>query len=122
MRKVLCIDDTPIVLKTLSIFLQGQYDVTTCDNSQKGLELALTGDFPVVITDIRMPGLTGLEITEKIEEADTHCLIILLTSHAMDSYAEESAKNQKIFQYCLKPVKNQHLVHTIEQAFEAIGE
>jgi two-component system response regulator YesN len=120
MRKILCIDDTPIVLKTLSIFLQGQYDVTTCDNSKEGLEKALTGEFPVVITDIRMPGLSGLEISEQIEKADVPCLIILLTSHAMDSYAEESAKNKKIFQYCLKPVKKQHLIHTIEQAFAEV--
>jgi YesN/AraC family two-component response regulator len=121
MRKVLCIDDTPIVLKTLRIFLQGQYDVTTCDNSAEGLERAMSGEFPVVITDIRMPGMTGLEIAEKVEEANVNCLIILLTSHAMDSYAEESAKNKKIFQYCLKPVKKQHLVHSIEQAFEIVA-
>lgn len=120
MRKILCIDDTPIVLKTLEIFLKNDYDVTLCEKSPKGLTLALSGDYPVIVTDIRMPEMSGLEILEKLEKEKVPCQCILLTSHSLSSFDSDVEKSSVLFRYVQKPVKKQDIVSAIEEAFEII--
>jgi len=122
MRKILCIDDTPIVLKTLEIFLKNEYDVTLCEKSPKGLALALTGDYPVIVTDIRMPEMSGLEIVEELAKAQVPCQCILLTSHSLSSFDSDVEKSPLFFKYVQKPVKKQDIVSAIEEAFEDLSQ
>ena len=54
-------------MKILNIFLQDEYEVSGFEKPEEELEAALTGDCPIIITDIRMPRMTGLEIIDSVE-------------------------------------------------------
>ena len=117
MPKFLCIDDEEVILKILNIFLQSDYDVTVCNNSLEGLDLALTGDYDVIITDIRMPGKTGTEIIAALEEAQVDTKVIIMTSHPLNL---EENQSELVASQVQKPVNKQRIQDAVKTALAAM--
>lgn len=69
----------------------------------------------IIITDIRMPGLNGLELCEKLHEANPNIQIILISGYADFSYAQRAIQ-LGVLGYCLKPVDIQYLQKLLRQA------
>jgi DNA-binding NtrC family response regulator len=117
--KILLVDDETAILETLSILLRGEgYEVETADSGAKGLE-ALARTCPdIVLTDIRMPGATGLEVLAKAREIDAEISVILMTAQASLRSAV-SAVNEGAYYYLQKPFANDELLAICRRASEA---
>jgi CheY-like chemotaxis protein len=80
-RKILIVDDEPDMLKLLSMVLREKtsYEVTTTNNPLEALDLAKKGGFDLVISDLKMPGLDGMEIIDAVKQVDEDIPIIIIT-------------------------------------------
>lgn len=74
----------------------------------------------LIFLDICMPFLNGLELIKKLNEADPHCIIIIITGHDEFQYMHEALK-LKVFDYLLKPVQKDALRETVNKAIQEIS-
>src|SRR5437762_3203680 len=115
---ILVVDDEMGILDVLRILLKGEgFDVTTAQGGKAGLE-ALKGDPPdIVLTDIKMPGVSGTEILAAVRDQDPETPVILMTAQASLQSAIQ-AVNQGAFYYIQKPFSNDDLVAICRRAAE----
>jgi len=115
---ILVVDDEMGILDVLRILLKGEgFEVTTAQGGKAGLE-ALKGSPPdIVLTDIKMPGVSGTEILAAVREQDPETPVILMTAQASLQSAIQ-AVNQGAFYYIQKPFSNDDLVAICRRAAE----
>ncbi|HEX6999651.1 MAG TPA: sigma 54-interacting transcriptional regulator [Gammaproteobacteria bacterium] len=120
--KVLLVDDDPNLLKVLEIRLQREgYHVLSAESGKKALA-ALTAFRPqVVITDMRMHGMDGLELFDEIRAKEPTLPVVMLTAHGTIPDAVD-ATQRGIFAYLTKPFEKEQLVEIIERAVKLYGE
>ena len=118
--KILCIDDEPDVLYALQRFLGRQYDVTTESDPAKGLEMGLTGNYNLLILDLAMPGISGMDIAAKLLKEKVHCRCILLTAFADACAIQQVVNNPIIFHYSMKPWVDESLLNTVVVALATL--
>lgn len=120
--KILCVDDEQSVLNALKRLLRnGPYTVTLANSPEEGLEVLKAEAFDIIISDMRMPGMSGAEFLAASLDIHPNCIRILLTGYSdMDSTI--SAVNEgRIHQYIQKPWNNQDLLLTLEQCVERLN-
>jgi two-component system response regulator HydG len=117
--KVLVVDDEMGILNTLEILLRREgYAVTTASSGREALE-SVEGLIPdVVLTDIRMPGMTGMELLQEVRERDPEIAVILMTAQASLQTAMQ-AVNEGAFYYLQKPFANDELLGLLRRATES---
>ena len=117
--KVLLVDDEMGILDTLRILFRGEgYEVLTALGGQEALDV-IAGEKPdLVVTDIRMPGTTGLEVLSRTREVDPEIPVILMTAQASLQSAVR-AVNEGAFYYLQKPFANDELLAICRRALEA---
>lgn len=116
--KIIIIDDEIRMGDSLSALLtDAGYAVEAFQNPLKALEHFETGRFDLVITDIKMPHMDGLDILKKVKEADNTVPVILMTAFASLNTAVE-AISQGAYDYLVKPVEFAHLELTVKRAIE----
>ncbi|QGQ95168.1 response regulator [Paenibacillus psychroresistens] len=118
MVQVLLVDDETSVVDALSIRIPWEeLGVSAVHRAYSGLEafeIFKLGQIDIVITDIRMPGMSGLELIKKITAVKFRTKCILLTGYAEFDYAQEAMRSQ-VFDYLLKPVSNDELISTVKR-------
>ena len=115
---VLIVDDESGILDSLRILLKKEgYDVTTAQGGKAGLEQLRSGTPDIVLTDIRMPQITGLDILQAAREQDPLTPVILMTAQASLQSAI-GAVNQGAFYYIQKPWANDELLAILRRACE----
>ena len=77
--RVLVVDDDPGVLESLALLLGDDCEVTVCDSPRRALEVAAAQPFDVVITDYRMPHMTGAEFAHALKQLTSRPYTVLLT-------------------------------------------
>ncbi|MCF6268326.1 MAG: sigma-54 dependent transcriptional regulator [Melioribacteraceae bacterium] len=118
MNKILVIDDDQSIRETLYNFLKREkYETASAENGEKGLELIKTINPDLVISDIRMPGMSGLEILEKAKEYNPNINFIMITAHD-DMQTTVEAMQKGAFDYIEKPLEIDRLRLTIRKALE----
>ncbi|MEN8374648.1 MAG: sigma-54 dependent transcriptional regulator [Gemmatimonadota bacterium] len=116
--KILVVDDESSILNTLQILLKGEgFEVHTASTAGAALELLddLTPD--LVLSDIRMPGKSGLELLDDVRNRDAEMPVVLMTAQASLQSAVQ-AVNQGAFYYLQKPFSNDELVALCRRAVE----
>jgi signal transduction histidine kinase len=114
--KILVTDDEPNTLKTLSANLEDMgYQVATASKGQEALELIRKQGFNIVIADIKLPDISGLEILETAKELNPETAVIMITGHASLETAVD-AINEGAYAYILKPVTMSDLETTLNNA------
>jgi len=114
--KILVTDDELNTLKTLSANLEDMgYRVTTASKGQEALELIRKRGFNIVIADIKLPDISGLEILETAKELNPETAVIMITGHASLETAV-NAINEGAYAYILKPVAMSELETTLKNA------
>ena len=81
-KKILLIEDDPEIRKVVEVNLRLQgLTAQSCDDGQQGLELALQGDYSLVILDLQLPSLDGLEVCQRLRAEKPFLPILLNTCH-----------------------------------------
>jgi two-component system response regulator HydG len=115
---LLVIDDEMGILDTLRILLKGEgYEVMTAQGGKAGIEQIRLGHHDVVLSDVRMPQVTGLDILQAAKEQDPMTPVILMTAQASLQTAI-SAVNSGAFYYLQKPFANDELLTILRRAVE----
>jgi DNA-binding NtrC family response regulator len=100
---ILLIEDDPIVAESLKRLLNEHYQVETAATAEDGLARAETCDFHVVVTDLHMPGISGLDFIKALHPAKPNLPIVLMTAHHTTDTAIEATKSGA-YDYVLKPI------------------
>lgn len=123
MVRVMIVDDDAIILKGISRNIpwkdHGFELVGTAGDGEQGYQLFLETQPDLVISDIKMPFMNGLELSRRVLAEDRETKIILLTGYEKFEYAKQ-ALELKIFEYVLKPVDLEELLHTAKRAAETL--
>ena len=117
-RKILLVDDETGILDTLRILLRGNgYEVVSALSGREAVEMLPSASPDIVLTDIRMPGMTGLEVMAKAHEVDPETAVILMTAQASLQTAVR-AVNEGAYYYLQKPFANEELLVICRRASE----
>jgi putative two-component system response regulator len=113
---LLIVDDDPFVLESTTLLLRGYgYEVTACRDAESASERFREGRFAAVLTDVKMPGASGMELLSRIRAADRETPVILMTAYAELDMAVSAIK-KGAFDFIIKPYKPEYLLYSIEKA------
>ena len=118
--KILLIDDEVDIVRVLSISLRSDgYDVVTAYSGEEGLEVFNKESPNVVLTDIKMPGMDGLEVLRKVKELNPESEVIIITGHGdIDSAIE--ALQYGASDFVNKPIRDEALSIALNRAKEKL--
>jgi DNA-binding NtrC family response regulator len=113
---ILLIDDDDSLRRVMEFSLtEAGHTVRTAANGEDGVRLFEKDPFDAVITDITMPGISGMEVLAKVRRRDAHIPVIVITAYGTIESAVEAMK-QGAFDYITKPVSRDELRLTLEKA------
>ena len=116
---VLLVDDDPLVLETLGLSLEDEgYGVTAATSGQRAVEGCRERAFAVVICDISMPGMNGIETLRAIKELHPAVRTIVITGYADDIDTPVEALRLGVDDYLFKPFSNEMLLHSLARNLE----
>ncbi len=115
---ILYVDDEENNLLSFKANFRIKYNVFTALSGQAALELLKNTDISVIITDQRMPEMTGVAFLEQVCELYPDTIRILLTGYSDISAVIDAVNKGKIFHYLNKPWNEQELDDTIQRAYE----
>lgn len=120
MIKILIADDEyterEILLGIIQQHFDGEADVRLATNGRQAVDVATVWGADLILMDIEMPGLTGLEATKQILAQKPDCKVIFITAFSVFSYAHAAVK-LGICDYLLKPVNPDEVVKSIRHAY-----
>ena len=121
-EKLLIVDDEPDMLKLLSMIIKEKtpYEAFTTNNPLEALELAKQGGFDLVIADLKMPGLDGMELLEAIKRVDEDIPVIIITAYGTVESAMEIMQKGG-FDFITKPFKKEQILYTIDKALKWVN-
>jgi eukaryotic-like serine/threonine-protein kinase len=114
--RVLFLDDDERILKSLKALFRSRYDVLTTTEGQIALEYMRQGHVHVVVSDQRMPGMSGVEFLRKAKEVSPDTIRILLTGYSDLTAIVGSINDGEVFRFIDKPWDNQEIQETIGEA------
>ncbi len=116
--KVLVVDDESSILDSLRILLRNEgFSPFTAHGGKQGLEQLNEVEPDIVLTDVRMPAVSGLEILSAARQHDADLPVILMTAQATLQSAVQ-AVNEGAFYYIQKPFRNDELLAILRRATE----
>src|SRR3569623_196586 len=117
--RVLFVDDEPRILTTLRMLFRNHYDVFFAESGQKALDLLKIQPVDVIVSDQRMPGMTGIEMLRAARELNPNAMRILLTGYSDLNAIIGSINEGEIFRFENKPWSNEDLSVTVARAVAA---
>ncbi|HYL85039.1 MAG TPA: sigma-54 dependent transcriptional regulator [Candidatus Angelobacter sp.] len=117
-EKILIVDDEPVVRESLGKwFTEEGFTVRTVGSAHEALNAFQPHTWDVALLDIKMPGIDGIELQNRLHEADPDLIVIMMTGYASVETAIQALK-QGAYDYICKPFEPDELVHTINNALE----
>lgn len=118
MAKILVIDDERSIRNTLKDILEYEkYDVDLAEDGIKALEKVKTAEYDIILCDIKMPGMDGIEVLEKLGEITPDTPVVMISGHGNIDTAVDSIK-KGAFDYIEKPLDLNRLLITIRNAMD----
>ena len=119
--RVLIVDDDAGQRSLLSSFLKSQgFDIVTADSGERALETLRAGEFSMMISDVRMPGISGLETLKRAREQNSMLPILLVTAYA-DIREAVGAMRDGAVNYLAKPIDLDELLASVRKATGVTG-
>jgi response regulator RpfG family c-di-GMP phosphodiesterase len=116
--KIMVVDDEPANLRLLERLFRRDYQVLTAASGEEALRLLEQHDAALLITDQRMPGMTGIELLKLTAEFRPHMVRIILTGYTDVGALVEAINCGQVYKYVTKPWDNDELRLTVERALE----
>ncbi|MGE5351693.1 MAG: sigma-54-dependent transcriptional regulator [Acidobacteriota bacterium] len=114
--RILIVDDEKIVRESLFHWFEEEgYEVDTAEDAEAALRTIDKGKYELMLVDMKMPGMSGLELLEKVKEIDKDTIFILITAFASVPTAIKALKNGA-YDYITKPIDPDELAHIVEKA------
>lgn len=124
MKKILIVDDEKFIRLGLEMIIKNSFDSVELElakNVQEALNKISEKEFDLIITDINMPGMSGIELIKNMRDSGKHTKIIVLSGFNEFEYARQCMK-YGVKTYLLKPIDNEELVSSINEIFMTINE
>ena len=120
-KRVLCLEDEEAILKNICASLELFFaEVTGVQDGSEALELALSDAYDVLVLDISVPNIDGLEIAKKVRAINQKIPIVILSSHVEQEYLWRAVE-LKITRYLAKPYDKKSFIKALEDvAFELV--
>lgn len=116
--KILVIDDDAMMLDLARFHLQrADYEVTTARTAEEGLQLIAAEAFPLALTDLYLPDLSGIELVKQLKQISPRTEIIMITGYSSVEAAIEATKAGAFF-FIEKPLEFDRLAILLEKARE----
>ncbi len=118
-KRILVIDDEPDMLMLMSMIIEEntEWEVETTNNPSEGLKMALENDYDLVIADLKMPGLDGMEVFEELNEIKPDIPVIIITAYGSLEIADE-ARNKGVADFITKPFRKDTILFTMDRVLE----
>ncbi len=118
METVLIVDDEKNYLVVLEALLGPEgYEIVTADNAQDAIRFIRNSDLDLMVTDMKMPGMSGMELLEQSKKIKPELPVIMMTAFGTIEMAVEAMK-KPAYDYITKPFQNEELKLTIKKALE----
>jgi len=114
--RLLVVDDEPDMLEFVERVTRRKFDVTACSSADEALTALQEGSFSVLITDQKMPRVSGLELLERIHHQYPTLVRVLLSGFTDVPVLQRAVEAGHVHAYVLKPVDSQRLLAAIDQA------
>jgi len=117
MGRILAVDDELDMLALLKMIIEGysNHQVTITNNPLEAVELLSREQFDLLITDLKMPGMNGMELLELAKKQDEDILVLMITAFgSLESATEAMAKGA--FDYISKPFRKEQILLAIDKA------
>ncbi|MEI6306361.1 MAG: sigma-54 dependent transcriptional regulator, partial [Deltaproteobacteria bacterium] len=112
------VDDEEVILQGLRRILEGErFAVTTCKSGHRAIEMFQEKEFDLIFTDLKMPGMNGIEVLKAVKTLQPDVPVIMITGYATVDTAVEAMKNGAQ-DYIAKPFTPQQILEKAEQALE----
>jgi len=119
-QKVLIIDDEKPTLAMFELFLEAYgFEVLTAENGEEGIMVFEKENPSIVFTDIKMPGIDGFEVLERIKTISPGAVVIVITGHG-DKELAKKALDLKATDFIYKPVRKEALDAALLRAEKAL--
>ncbi len=119
--KILIVDDEESVRESLNLwFTEDGYRVECAENAKQALSILESDVFDIILTDLKMPGMDGLELLQRIKTLNKDSIIIVMTAFATVDTAVKALK-EGAFDYVTKPFDPDDLSHLIRNASKQIS-
>jgi len=117
LKRVLVVDDEPMIVSLLSTVLREKgWDVTEAWSGTDGIDQLDRARFDVILTDLVMPGDSGIDLLRAAKEIHPDVEVILMTGYATADTAIEAMRNGA-YHYIMKPLKAEEVVNLVEKAY-----
>ena len=120
-KSILVVDDEKSQREILEMILSGEgYDVTTASSGEAAMKFIADRHFDLVLTDLKMTGMSGLDLLKQLTDFDKSIIVILLTAHgSVDSAVD--ALRLGAFDYLQKPYDSEKLLDTVSRALNKLS-
>lgn len=119
MKKVLFVDDEPGVLQGIVRNLRGKLEIFTATSGAEGLaQISSEGPFAVVVADMRMPGMDGVEFLRRVQVAAPRAVRMMLTGNSDQETAVLAVNKGSIFRFACKPCPTDRLLAMLEEGIQ----
>jgi DNA-binding NtrC family response regulator len=116
--KIIVVDDEPANLRVLERLFRRDYEVIMAKSGEEALRLLDQHDAALLITDQRMPGMTGVELLKHTATIRPHMVRIILTGYTDVDALVEAINSGLVYKYVTKPWNNEELRLTVSRALE----
>jgi DNA-binding NtrC family response regulator len=119
-KSILVVDDEKNQREILETILSGEgYDVTTASSGEAAMKFVADRHFDLVLTDLQMTGMSGLELLKELTDFDKSIIVILLTAHGTIDSAVDALR-LGAFEYLQKPYDSEKLLDTVARALKKL--
>ncbi|MBV9216429.1 MAG: sigma-54-dependent Fis family transcriptional regulator [Acidobacteria bacterium] len=119
-KSILVVDDEKNQREILETILSGEgYDVTTASSGEAAMKFVADRHFDLVLTDLKMTGMSGLELLKQLTDFDKSIIVILLTAHGTIDSAVDALR-LGAFEYLQKPYDSEKLLETVSRALKKL--
>lgn len=117
-HKILVVDDETSMREFLDVLLSKEgYKVSTARNGKQALNMIRKNEYDLVLTDIRLGDITGLEVLREAKKKNVDIIVIMISAYSTTEIAV-TAMNEGAYDFVPKPFDNNELKHTIKKALE----
>ena len=119
--RILIVDDEKLQREIIILTLKKEgYDLAEAVSVRDALSLLEKREFDLILTDLMMPGQTGMELLEQVQKVDPEQCVVIMTAHGSIKTAVEAIQ-KGAFNYLEKPIEGEQLLLAVNKALEHIG-